>query len=427
MDTLQEFLSRLKGFLESDKGEGPKVNADSSNYSQQLEMFDENGSFNDDNYSDWHQFKYSIMDLHNRYSIDLNPKSSINFLSFEEAFSLSLDTSLTFSEILFNENDTPEEEEESFSSYFYSSIVISYKMAIITKKMIDREPGFDNYLDEKDQIENISSFTIDFTEKFLELISVKILTQQTNKWIYKHANDIVFQLSKITLRSFEIKEDPAFEIRKVWIEYFQNIKIKIEGDILFETKSKVFKKKWYPTFIYKNPFSFDISYSSRKDYEMFLPHPKSNSIDDTKKFIKVYLAKKAIESGLSWIKNILKFQPKGNSDKTVPGYYKYLGAFFYTMKTQGIIKEDIMPNQFEDYLETNYKNKLSRNGDLNEPFFREYNKKQKHEKNFELFLDMGEAFKSDVIKNEKNTDNANVGLIAFCKIHAGLSNKDQMD
>ena len=323
----------------------------------------------------WPEYKYYIQQLCSKDYAFSNKKISSESFPLEDVLHRSFEICYDLTASLFSQGKEVEGKQ-------IECLVLIYKMALISKKMVNAEYGFSSYLEKNIMIRNQTAFIDAICYHFLNLILSLLFKGEDLKWVYSVINTGISRLKIINIDYGYQEKHPIIVARTSWIDLLSVIKSKIEGTLLIESKEKVLKIKWEK---YSDSL---ISIFLKPTPEIFLPHPKTKSIKDTKEFIDDYLSKKATESGNQWIKELLRNQPKNNtSNKTLRGYYPTVASFFKSAIKSRVIEETTTAAEFAKYLSAKYSNNLSLVNDLNDAI----TKMVTNEK-YRIFDDMSRLF-----------------------------------
>jgi hypothetical protein len=286
-----------------------------------------------------------------------------------------------------------------YSEFFYQDkndleleiewLIGIYKMALVTKsrKMLEIEISLEQTIEEYfiKKVSNIQ-LTDAICYLFLDIIITKLFIGKETRWVYTKLINAVSRLQKLNLPHGFFRTRPESRALSSWVTILNVLKSEIEGEIIIGSKAKVLGKKWEPksTSFIKNDY---ISFTN-----IFCPHPKTKSIEDSLSFVDNYLNLKSKELGEPWIESLLKKQPKKSTiDETIDGYYPTLASFFWSAITSGIITPHTTGTVFKNFLGNTYSNYLSRFDDLNKVV---KSKGKNIKENYQLFNDMEIRYKA---------------------------------
>ncbi|MCA6449239.1 MAG: hypothetical protein IM584_04615 [Chitinophagaceae bacterium] len=308
-------------------------------------------------------FVYQIQRILDREFVYATRNKNKRTCSLEHAFIESFEVSLDLISSLFNG--------KYFERDFQNAIHLLYSFMNRINKMDSQDAII--YFDIRPKISDLELFIDEINFLVLKHLLQNLFTKKKNDWVYSVCTSGIYQMKELNLQPGymqHLNTSKYFNARKTWISQLFIIKEKIESELLIENKKTCLAKNW----TFQNRTTDNKYY--KKQIAIFLPHPKTNSVDDTLSFIQQYLNKKAKDLNKAWIANLLKTRDKLDSgSRTQKGYYPTLAALISSCIKHGIIKTSIRPVDIQRYFEDEYSNKLTRmeeinaavNGDFNNP------------------------------------------------------------
>lgn len=318
----------------------------------------------------------SILDRDFAYATrNQNKRTYILEYAFIESFEVSLDLISS----LFNINSS-----KYFERDFYNAIHLLYQLMNRINKMDSQDAII--YFDIRSKISDLELFIDEVNFLVLTYLLQTLFAKKKNDWVYSVCTSGIYRMKELNLQpgyKQRLNTTKYLNARKTWISQLSIIKEKIESEVLIENKKTYLAKNWS----FQNRTDDNDYY--KKQIAIFLPHPKTKSVEDTLSFIQQYLNKKAKDLNKVWIANLLKVANKPDSGlRTQKGYYPTLAALISSCIKNGIIKTPIRPVDIQRYFGEIYSNKLTRMEEINEAVNGDFN----NPKYSLLFNDIGREF-----------------------------------
>lgn len=307
-------------------------------------------------------FIYQIQRMLDREFTYATRNQNKRMYSLEHAFIESFEAGLDLISSLFNSS-------KYFERDFYNAIHLLYQLLNQINKMDSQDAII--YFDIRSKISDLELFIDEVNFMVLRYLLQNLFAKKKNDWVYSVCTSGIYRMKELNLQPGymqHLNTSKYFNARKTWISQLSIIKEKIESELLIENKKTYLAKNWS----FQN--RTDDNEYFKKQIAIFLPHPKTKSVEDTLTFVQQYLNKKAKDLNKTWIANLLKIAHKPESgSRAQKGYYPTLAALISSCIKYGIIKTPIRPIDIQRYFEEKYSNKLTRMEEINEAVNGDFN------------------------------------------------------
>jgi hypothetical protein len=330
----------------------------------------------------WSEYKYFLQQLVSNDHVCRIRSSSTENIDQKEVFleSVFTDSFEICNDLIFT---IFENVDKNIKDKVFDCFEINFKYTYLSYKLTILENEDQIYFEKNILIFNPDAFIDSICHKYLnKIINLFLLGEQT-KVVYNIINKGISSLKRINLNYGYKNSNKYFTVRNTWIELLSIIKNEIDGNLLIGNHDILERKFQLDSHNESSFFSF-------KRTEIFLPHPVSQSINDTKLFIEYYLKKKSIDLNIPWLTHLLKLKPLDPTrNQTLIGYYPTLASFYYSAINSNIINQSTIPQVFIKYLSIEYSNILSYDDPLQDVY--QTNGKKIKDK-YKIFEDIGIEF-----------------------------------